>query len=82
MMTRWKSRSGKLKGTGTSRIVLACCFAALLGSCETGAFRGADWGRARLACADVGLEPGSNAFDKCVFDLYYTLWDEQNAGER
>ena len=41
-----------------------------------------DWTRARLACADVGLEPNSSAFDGCVFDLYYTLWNEQNAGER
>ena len=62
------------------RIALACCFAALLASC-TQSFR-VDWARARLACADVGLEPDSTAFDNCVFDLYYTLWNEQNAGER
>jgi hypothetical protein len=60
-----------------ARTVLACCFATLLGSCSAG-FHGADWGRARLACADVGLEPGSSAFDSCVFDLYYNLWHEWN----
>jgi hypothetical protein len=64
-----------------SRVALVCCFAALLGSC-TQNYQAADWSRARLACADVGLEPGSSAFDGCVFDLYYTLWDEQNATER
>jgi hypothetical protein len=42
----------------------------------------ADWSQARLACADVGIAPGSGAFDQCVFDLYYSLWDEQNVTER
>jgi hypothetical protein len=37
---------------------------------------------ARLACADVGIAPGSGAFGQCVFDLYYSLWDEQNEIER
>ena len=64
-----------------SRTALICCFAALLGSC-TQNYQAADWARARLACADVGLEPNSSAFDGCVFDLYYTLWNEQNAWER
>ena len=63
------------------RIALICSVAALLGSCTQG-FQQPDWGRARLACADLGLEPDSTTFDNCVFDLYYTLWDEQNLGER
>jgi hypothetical protein len=70
-----------MEETGMPRIVLACCFAALLASC-TQNFPQVDWARARLACADVGLEPESSAFDQCVFDLYYTLWDEQNVAER
>jgi hypothetical protein len=41
-----------------------------------------DWQRARLACADVGIDPSSAAFGQCVVDLYYSLWDEQNEGER
>jgi hypothetical protein len=41
-----------------------------------------DWQRARLACADVGIDPSSAAFGQCVVDLYYSLWDEQNARER
>jgi len=38
-------------------------------------------GQARLACADVGIDPGNPAFGQCVFDLYYSLWNEQNASE-
>jgi hypothetical protein len=41
-----------------------------------------DWPQARLACADVGIDPSSAAFGQCVFDLYYSLWDEQNESER
>ena len=41
-----------------------------------------DWMRARLACAEVGIDPGSAAFGQCVFDLYYSLWDEQNEAKR
>jgi hypothetical protein len=41
-----------------------------------------DWAQARLACADVGIDPSSAPFGQCVFDLYYSLWDEQNESER
>ena len=64
------------------RIALICCFAALLGSCGTQTVQQTDWARARLACADVGIDPGSSAFGQCVFDLYYSLWNEQNEFER
>jgi hypothetical protein len=40
------------------------------------------WAQARLACADVGIDPGSASFGQCVSDLYYSLWDEQNESER
>jgi hypothetical protein len=69
------------EGMRMARIALTCCFAALLASCVQ-SYQQADWGRARLACADVGLEPQSAAFDDCVFDLYYTVWDQHYAGER
>ena len=65
-----------------SRIVLICTLAALLGSSGTVSANQPDWSQARLACADVGIAPGSGAFDQCVFDLYYSLWNEQNATER
>jgi len=68
-----------------SRIILICSLAALLisGGC-TNAVKNAnqtDWGQARLACADVGIDPGSAAFGQCVFNLYYSLWNEQNVYE-
>ena len=65
-----------------SRIVLSCCFAALLGSCVTSSVANIDWEHARLACADIGIAPGSSIFDRCVSNLYYTLWQEQSVGER
>ena len=68
-----------------SRITLICSLAALLmgGGCAN-AIKNAnqtDWGQARLAWADVGIDPGNPAFGQCVFDLYYSLWSEQNVYE-
>ena len=56
-----------------SRIIAICPLAALLmvSACAN-AIKNADqtdWGQARLACADVGIDPGSTAFGQCVFDL-------------
>jgi hypothetical protein len=71
-----------------SRIILIGSFAALLlasGTQGANAIESANqtaWAQARLACADVGIDPGSSAFGQCVFDLYYSLWDEQNESER
>lgn len=71
-----------------SRIMLICSFAALLAASGV---RSADatesanqtaWAQSHLACADIGIDPGSPAFDQCAFDLYYTLWNEQNEFER
>jgi hypothetical protein len=65
-----------------SRIVLTCCFAALLGSCANMRENKIDWGQASLACADVGIDPGSSAFNQCVANLYSSLWEQQNSAER
>jgi hypothetical protein len=65
-----------------SRMILICSFAALLWSSETVSAYQSDWVQARLACADVGIDPGSAAFGQCVLDLYYSLWNEQNESER
>ena len=71
-----------------SRIILICSFAALLavsGTRSANAIESANqtaWAQARLACADVGIDPGSASFGQCVSDLYYSLWDEQNESER
>jgi hypothetical protein len=61
-----------------SRIYLICSFASLLGACSGHSAQQNDWENARLACAGVGIAPGSGAFDQCAFDLYYSLWDQQN----
>ena len=71
-----------------SRIISICCFAALLSTGCTqspNAIESANqtaWTQSRLACADVGIDPRNAAFDQCVFDLYYSLWDQQNETER
>ena len=65
-----------------SRIALICAFAVLLGSYGTVSAHQNDWAQARLACADVGIAPGSGAFGQCVVDLYYSVWDEENETER
>ena len=67
-----------------SCIIFICALAApLMGGCAN-AIKNAnqtDWGQARLACADVGIDPGSLAFGQCVFDLYHSLWNERNVSE-
>ena len=60
-----------------TRITLTCCFAALLGSCGTQSVNNIDWEHARLACVDVGLDPGTSIFDQCAANLYNTLWQAQ-----
>ena len=65
-----------------SRIILICSFAAALLVSGTVNANQSDWQQARLACADVGIDPSSAAFGQCVIDLYYSLWNEQNARER
>ena len=67
-----------------SRIILICSLAALLMCGCANAIKNASqpaWGQARLACADVGIDPGSPAFGQCVFDLYHSLWNERNVSE-
>jgi hypothetical protein len=63
------------------RIAVTCCFAALLGSRGTPSANKIDWEHARLACADVGIDPGTSAFDQCVTNLYQHLWQVQNLVE-
>jgi hypothetical protein len=36
------------------------------------------WAQASVACADMGIAPGSGAFSQCVGDLHNSLWAEQN----
>jgi hypothetical protein len=37
-----------------------------------------EWAQYRLACADVGIDPGSAAFNQCVTDLQHSLWSLDN----
>ena len=70
-----------------SRIILISSFAALLAvtgtksanAMETG--NQSAWDREALACADVGIDPGSAVFSQCVADLHSSLWAEQNLSE-
>jgi hypothetical protein len=67
-----------------SRVILISSFAALLaasGTQSANAVQSADnraWAQENLACADVGIDPGSAAFSQCVEDLHHSLWAEQN----
>ena len=71
-----------------SRIILISSFAALLAAGCAQSAKGiessnqTDWAQSRLACADVGIDPGSSVFGECVFDLYYSLWNAENEFER
>ena len=66
-----------------SRIVLICSFAALFAASSTGSANAAQdtWYKDSLACAAVGIDPGSPAFNQCVADLHHSLWAEKNLYE-
>jgi len=65
-----------------SLIISVAFFAAVLLASGTSSANQSDWTRARLACAEVGIDPNSAAFGQCVFDLYYSVWNEQNVSQR
>jgi hypothetical protein len=67
-----------------SRFILICSLAATLAA---SAIQSADaaasaqksaWQQDSLACADVGIEPGSPIFNQCVADLRHSLWAAKN----
>jgi hypothetical protein len=60
-----------------SRIIMISSLTALLAACGTPSPSETAWTRARLACADVGIDPGSAGYGQCVADLDESLWDEQ-----
>ena len=65
-----------------SLIISVALFAAVLLVSGTSSANQSDWTRARLACAEVGIDPNSAAFGQCVFDLYYSVRNEQNVSQR
>jgi hypothetical protein len=70
-----------------SRIILLSSFAALLtasGTQSANAIQSANqsaWAQESLACADVGIDPGSTVFNQCVADLHNSLWALENLYE-
>lgn len=63
-----------------SRFVLICSFAATLAAsvarnadAAQSAYKSA-WTQESLACADLGIDPGSPIFSQCVADLHHSLW--------
>jgi hypothetical protein len=67
-----------------SRIILISSFVVLLAACGMqDAFDIRSVGksvvaRERLACADLGIDPGSPVFSHCVADLHHSLWAVEN----
>ena len=66
-----------------SRFVI-CSFAATLSASVTqnadaaeSAYKSA-WAQDSLACADLGIDPGSSIFSQCVADLHHSLWAAKN----
>jgi hypothetical protein len=60
-----------------SRIIFVCAFAALVAACDTETGNEANLSPERLACAELGVDPGNAAFDRCASDLKASLWNEQ-----
>jgi hypothetical protein len=61
-----------------SRIILVSLLAALLAGCGTQSANQTTSAPERLACADVGIDPGRRAYGQCVADLQQALWDDQS----
>ena len=63
-----------------SRLALICSIALLLaaGGIQSIYAAESDWDKDRLACAAVGIDPGSAVFSQCVADLHHSLWAEHN----
>ena len=67
-----------------SRIILICSFAATLVAAAAQSADAAEsaqknaWAQDSLACADVGIDPGSPVFGQCVADLGHSLWAAHN----
>ena len=70
-----------------SRIILISSFATLFtmgGTQSANAIQSANqsaWAQESLACADVGIDPGSTVFSQCVADLHHALWAVENLYE-
>jgi hypothetical protein len=67
-----------------SRMMLISSFAALLAASSTQSANASQstnqdvWAQYNLDRADVGIDPGSAAFNQCVADLNHSLWALRN----
>jgi len=61
-----------------TRLFIVVFCTALLPACAAVDADQAQASKERLACADVGLTPGSPSFGQCVADLRETLWADEN----
>jgi hypothetical protein len=65
-----------------SRLAFIFILAGLLGACAAEHSTQTSSAQRRLACAAMGIDPDSNAFDQCVVELDQALRDyELRAGE-
>jgi hypothetical protein len=70
-----------------SRIILSSSLAVLItmaGTQSASTIQSANqsaWAQESLACADVGIDPGSTVFSQCVADLHHSLWAVENLYE-
>ena len=68
------------------RLILICSFAGTLAVCATesaDADQSSDadkstWSQESLVCADVGIDPGSPIFSRCVANLHQSIWAAHN----
>jgi hypothetical protein len=59
--------------TTMSRLAYICVLAGLLGACAGEHSTQTTLADRKLACAAIGIDPGSAAFDQCVIDLDRSL---------
>jgi hypothetical protein len=65
-------------------LILICFSAAMLTACaaqSSDAIK-SSWAQEQLACADLGIDPGSPIFGQCVAELHQSIWaaDNENLG--
>ena len=67
-----------------SRFILICFFTATLAAAATQSANAVEsaknsaWVQDSLACAAIGIDPGSPVFTQCVADLHHSLWAAKN----
>lgn len=55
------------------RILTILALAPLVAACSHAALADQSH-KEQLACAEIGMDPGSAAFNQCVADLHWNIW--------